>query len=274
MLKGRYTCEQLKAIRSEIAKANDIDYTPSVCNYQGICRGTCPACEAERSYIEQELSLRQKAGKAVKIVGLASSLLALSVQNISAQERQEMNSDSLVWENYFFDFGGIRPEYEQQIEEMTEFINEYPDKLFLVVGHTDARGSENYNLRLSLKRAEYVSQRLANRCNNKNISIVPVGLAYFKPNIANATDEVAHEQNRRASLEIYNPNRYNGKSAVLVELAIYKTLIGADTKLSSFEKKKEKLDAINPLVRSSKYDKLAKEIRKARETFLFGGSRK
>ena len=48
MLKGRYTCEQLKAIRSEIAKANDIDYTPSVCNYQGICRGTCPACEAER----------------------------------------------------------------------------------------------------------------------------------------------------------------------------------------------------------------------------------
>lgn len=274
MLKGRYTCEQLKAIRSEIAKANDIDYTPSVCNYQGICRGTCPACEAERSYIEQELSLRQKAGKAVKIVGLASSLLALSVQNISAQERQEMNSDSLVWENYFFDFGGIRPEYELQIEEMTEFINEYPDKLFLVVGHTDARGSENYNLRLSLKRAEYVSQRLANRCNNKNIRIVPVGLAYFKPNIANATDEVAHEQNRRASLEIYNPNRYNGKSAVLVELAIYKTLIGADTKLSSFEKKKEKLDAINPLVRSSKYDKLAKEIRKARETFLFGGSRK
>ena len=97
MLKSRYTCEQLKAIRSEIAKANDIDYTPSVCNYQGICRGTCPACEAERSYIEQELSLRQKAGKAVKIVGLASSLLALSVQNISAQERQEMNSDSLVW---------------------------------------------------------------------------------------------------------------------------------------------------------------------------------
>ena len=274
MLKGRYTCEQLKAIRSEIAKANDIDYTPSVCKYQGICRGTCPACEAERSYIEQELSLRQKAGKAVKIVGLASSLLALSVQNISAQERQEMNSDSLVWENYFFDFGGITPEYEQQIEEMTEFINEYPDKLFLVVGHTDARGSENYNLRLSLKRAEYVSQRLANRCNNKNIRIVPVGLAYFKPNIANATDEVAHEQNRRASLEIYNPNRYNGKSAVLVELAIYKTLIGADTKLSSFEKKLGKLDAINPLVRSSKYDKLAKEIRKARETFLFGGSRK
>ena len=274
MLKGRYTCEQLKAIRSEIAKANDIDYTPSVCNYQGICRGTCPACEAERSYIEQELSLRQKAGKAVKIVGLASSLLALSVQNISAQERQEMNSDSLVWENYFFDFGNIKPENEQQIEEMTEFINEYPDKLFLVVGHTDARGSENYNLRLSLKRAEYVSQWLASRCNNKNIRIVPVGLAYFKPNIANTTDEVAHEQNRRASLEIYNPNRYNGKSAVLVELAIYKTLIGADTKLSSFEKKLGKLDAINPLVRSSKYDKLAKEIRKARETFLFGGSRK
>ena len=274
MLKGRYTCEQLKAIRSEIAKANDIDYTPSVCNYQGICRGTCPACEAERSYIEQELSLRQKAGKAVKIVGLASSLLALSVQNISAQERQEMNSDSLVWENYFFDFGGIRPEYEQQYEEMAEFIDEYPDKLYLVVGHTDARGREDYNLRLSLKRAEYVSQRLANRCNNKNIRIVPVGLAYFKPNIANATDEVAHEQNRRASLEIYNPNRYNGKSAVLVELAIYKTLIGADTKLSSFEKKLGKLDAINPLVRSSKYDKLAKEIRKARETFLFGGSRK
>lgn len=267
MLKSRYTCEQLKAIRTEIAKANDIDYTPSVCNFQGICRGTCPACEAERSYIEQELSLRQKAGKAVKIVGLASSLLALSVQNISAQERQEMNSDSLVWENFFFDFGGVKTENEQQIEEMAEFIDEYPDKLYLIVGHTDTRGSENYNLKLSSKRAEYISRWVANHCKNKNIRIVPVGLAFLKPNIANATDEVAHAQNRRASLEIYNPNRYSGKSAVLVELAIYKTLIGTDTKLSSFEKVLGKLDAIKPLARSSKYDKLAEKIRKARETF-------
>lgn len=267
MLKGRYTCEQLKKIRTAIAQANNIDYTPAVCNFQGICRGTCPMCEAERSYIEQELSLRQKAGKAVKIVGLASSLVALSAQPVAAQEIQAMNSDSLVWEQFLFDFGGVKPEHQQQMDELNEFVAEYPDRLYLLIGNTDTRGSEKYNLKLSEKRAEYVCNTI--KRNNPNVTIIPIGLGYFFPHISDATNEVHHEQNRRSSLEIYNPKRYKGRVAAMVELAIYKWLRpDTDTKLPRFE---EKLEQLNKKVYSpklvAKYEKLAAEIRNAREKF-------
>lgn len=267
MLKGRHTCEQLKAIRTAIAKANDIDYTPAVCKHQGFCRGTCPLCEAERSYIEHEISLRQKAGKAVKIVGLASSLLALSAQPIAAQEHQEMNSDSLVWETYFFDFGGIKPENQVQIEEMAEFVSEYPDKLYLMIGHTDARGSSAYNIKLSQARAHYVANWVKDLTKNDKITIIPVGLGFFRPHILNATNESEHEQNRRASLEIYNPKGFNGINAAMVELAIYRYMRPkSDTKLPLFEEELEKLNkkAYTPK-RAEKYEKLAAAIRKARE---------
>lgn len=259
MLKGRYTCEQLKTIRSEIAKANGIDYAPAECHFQGNCRGTCPACEAELSYIERELSLRQKAGKAIKIVGLATSLLALSAQPMVAQERQELNSDSLVWETCFFEFGSLRTEYEQMIEEMAEFVNEYPDKLYLMIGHTDERGSESYNLKLSTVRAKYMIQWIKQSC-NKDVTIVPVGLAFLHPVILHADTEPEHEQNRRASLEVYNPNRYKGKAAALVELALYAYFSSEDD--SNIEKYKKELDKVKS---EENYDRLAAKIKKARE---------
>ncbi len=72
MYKGKHTCETLKAIRKQIADANDIPYEPRQCTHQGDCLGTCPVCEFEVRYIEDQLNIRKMAGKAVKIIGLAS----------------------------------------------------------------------------------------------------------------------------------------------------------------------------------------------------------
>lgn len=265
MQKGRHTCEQLKAIRKEIAKANDIDYIPSECHFQGLCQGSCPACESECAYIEQQLSLREKAGKVVKIIGLAATLTTFPAQETSAQERQTMNSDSLVWENYMFDFGQIKPESEQQIDEMAEFITENPDKLYLVIGHTDERGNETYNLKLSRKRAEYVTYQIRNRINTANTQIIPIGLGFYQPHIKNAKEEFEHEQNRRASLEIYNPARFKGKNSALIELAIFK---GDDKKRLKFEKRFKQLGKkIYKKNLDAQYEKLAREIRKERKFF-------
>lgn len=75
---GKQCCKTLKAVRKKVADENGIPYEPIECTHEGYCRGTCPACEAEVRYIEQQLDLRRLAGKTVKIVGLASSMLALS----------------------------------------------------------------------------------------------------------------------------------------------------------------------------------------------------
>jgi len=72
MYQGKHKCETLKAIRKKIADANEIPYEPVVCTHKGDCMGTCPACESEMRYIENQLNIRKMAGKAVKIVGLAT----------------------------------------------------------------------------------------------------------------------------------------------------------------------------------------------------------
>ena len=48
MDKSKITCETLKAIRKQVADANGIVYTPAKCDFEGVCTGTCPACESER----------------------------------------------------------------------------------------------------------------------------------------------------------------------------------------------------------------------------------
>jgi TonB family protein len=73
MYRGKRTCKILKEIRQEIARANDISLVTSECRYQGDCAGTCPKCEAEVAYLEQQLNLRRMAGKAVVLSGLVAS---------------------------------------------------------------------------------------------------------------------------------------------------------------------------------------------------------
>ena len=59
---GKVTCRILKEIRQQIANANDIKFVTSKCRYQGDCLGTCPKCEAEIHYLEQQLLSRRMAG--------------------------------------------------------------------------------------------------------------------------------------------------------------------------------------------------------------------
>ena len=78
MTRGRHTCNTLKAIRKQIAEANDIEYEPQECTHEGDCAGTCPACEAEVRYLESELLKRKKLGKKVAVAGIAMGMAGLS----------------------------------------------------------------------------------------------------------------------------------------------------------------------------------------------------
>jgi TonB family protein len=86
MYKGKSTCETLKSIRKQIADANEIPYEPRVCTHKGDCMGTCPACESEMRYIENQLNIRKMAGKAVKIVGLATVMTLTACNSISTTD--------------------------------------------------------------------------------------------------------------------------------------------------------------------------------------------
>lgn len=76
--RGRNICDTLKAIRKEIADANRIEYSPEECHFKGECRGTCPKCEQEVKDLEYELRLRQMAGTAIKVAGVAAGIVAMT----------------------------------------------------------------------------------------------------------------------------------------------------------------------------------------------------
>lgn len=78
MARGRDICNTLKAIRKQIADANGIAYSPEECHFTGECKGTCPKCEQDVRDLEYELRRRQIAGKAIKVVGIAVGLVALT----------------------------------------------------------------------------------------------------------------------------------------------------------------------------------------------------
>ena len=77
MARGKQTCKILKEIRRQIAEANDIEFVTSECRYKGDCLGTCPKCEAEVRYLEQQLSKRQLAGKLVNLAGISAGAIAM-----------------------------------------------------------------------------------------------------------------------------------------------------------------------------------------------------
>ncbi len=72
-MKGKSKCKILKDIRKQIAKENDIEFITSECKYQGDCLGTCPKCEAEVRYLEEELKKRKQAGKRIAVAGIAAA---------------------------------------------------------------------------------------------------------------------------------------------------------------------------------------------------------
>ena len=78
MSQGKDICKELKAVRKRIAEENGIELEIPECTYKGPCKGTCPRCESEVQYLENELVRRIRMGKVAKVAGLA---LTLAVSN-------------------------------------------------------------------------------------------------------------------------------------------------------------------------------------------------
>ncbi len=99
---------------------------------------------------------------------------------------------------------GMTPEENNQIDEMAEFVSKFPNDTFLVVGHTDSRGSDEFNLKLSTVKAKYIRTLLIERGIDPG-RIRAIGRGKKELKIPNAETELEHEQNRRVTLEFFFP---------------------------------------------------------------------
>lgn len=91
---GKDKCDKLREIRKMIAEANGIPYEPIECHHTGPCRGTCPACDAEIKYLDDEIQKKIARGERVTLSGIVT-------------DKKLCNHDDNIDKN--FSFGGEMP---------------------------------------------------------------------------------------------------------------------------------------------------------------------
>lgn len=92
-------------------------------------------------------------------------------------------------------------DYEKDFEVILEFINFYPKNSFLVIGHTDERGTYEYNDALSMKRAKKIESILVSKGVSRK-RLFTMALGEYKPVFKNAQTEEQHQKNRRVEILI------------------------------------------------------------------------
>ncbi len=97
--------------------------------------------------------------------------------------------------NFAYNKSDISAEYAPQIKEVVSFMTENSNYSVAVDGHTDARGSKEYNLALSVRRANAVADELALQGVDRN-KIIVNGYGETNPIATNKTED-GRAQNRR-----------------------------------------------------------------------------
>ena len=91
---GKQKCKILKQIRQRIADENDIPYVTRECTHQGACRGTCPRCESELRYLEEQLALRASVGKRVAVAALCAGMVFSAAGCTPLEQRPSTDGDA------------------------------------------------------------------------------------------------------------------------------------------------------------------------------------
>lgn len=99
-----------------------------------------------------------------------------------------------------YDSDKVKPETAKSLDEMAATLNKYDDTVILIEGHTDATGTEEYNQKLSERRAEAVARYLRKH-NVKRDRMKTGGFGELKP-VADNDSEAGREKNRRVEVAI------------------------------------------------------------------------
>ncbi|MFN3404029.1 MAG: OmpA family protein [Cytophagaceae bacterium] len=108
----------------------------------------------------------------------------------------------IVLRNIFFDFdkATLRPESTAELERLVQLLQSVPNMKIEISGHTDNKGSAEYNKNLSEKRAQAVVNYLAGKgIDAKRLKFA--GYGFDRPMATNDTEE-GRQLNRRTEFEI------------------------------------------------------------------------
>lgn len=134
--------------------------------------------------------------------------------SMEKEDGEDLQVIEIEYINYDLDKWNIRPDAAAILDKLAELVKKYPDLELRIESHTDSRGSDDYNMLLSKRRARgafdyllskgidanrmeykgYGETRLLNKCGNG----VP------------CTEE-EHEVNRRSIVKVVRKGTYKGR---------------------------------------------------------------
>lgn len=113
-----------------------------------------------------------------------------------APEKQIFDEKVRLNIEFDFDKADIRPRYHDELKQVGDFMNKYPDVNMAIEGHTDSIGTDEYNQRLSQRRVDSVKNYIVEKFNIDGKRIKATGYGETRPIADNSTDE-GRQRNRR-----------------------------------------------------------------------------
>ena len=115
-----------------------------------------------------------------------------------------------AWAQFFdFDKSVVKPIYLPHIAKAAGVLRAHAKLDVEIAGHTDSKGSDEYNMKLGLRRALAVKEWLVKYgVDPGRLEVKSYGER--QPAVSNATDE-GRAKNRRVELHVWQPNANKGK---------------------------------------------------------------
>ncbi|MGJ8593630.1 MAG: OmpA family protein [Aquaticitalea sp.] len=126
------------------------------------------------------------------------------VHNADLYLQPLIDNDQIVINPIFFDFdkSNIRTDAEYELENVVDVMREHPEMIIKIESHTDSRGGDNYNLKLSDRRAKSTRDYLISRgiAESRIESAIGYGETQLLNKCSNGVKctEEEHQLNRRS----------------------------------------------------------------------------
>ncbi len=116
--------------------------------------------------------------------------------------KKEVNK-VIVLDNIYYDYNSseIRDDAAEELDKLVTLLKDNMDMRIELSSHTDARGDDKYNQKLSQKRAESAVEYMANN-GISEARMIPKGYGESRLIVENAESEEDHQKNRRTEFKI------------------------------------------------------------------------
>ena len=165
------------------------------------------ALETKGEMLEVKGEVREVQGINLAVEGKSQDISGL-LRDLNAEVRGREVRIALSADVLFdFDKAELKPEAKPSLDKVVAVLKSYPKATASVEGHTDSKGDDAYNQKLSERRAESVRKWLA--ANGADLRMSTRGWGEKKPVVPNAKpdgkdDPEGRQKNRRVEITVKN----------------------------------------------------------------------